>query len=243
MKETQGMRANTLAKTTVTLALVGAAALVLVPAVQAASTADIHKVLLTDSGWSHVSTDDSDGLQVYKKHISSLGVDAFMGKKTLNPGVDDDTLFKLISDVDNHETFSTTLHESTELGGGDYYQVVKAPKMLPVSARYWFNHAASYRDVGGVSGHLRRTWSTIDSATYATELGHVTSTYADAIEIAFTYGMWEIVPNDTGPSTLLYRTVSNPGGDIPAWVMSSLTGRTLPDNMRTFENAALKASQ
>lgn len=237
------MRAHPLAKSGAALALFGAVALLVAPAVQAANAADIHKELLSDSGWSHVSTDDTDGLQVYKKHIASLGADAFMGKKILDPSVDDDTLFKLISDVENHETFSSTLHESTVLGGGDYYQVVKAPKMLPVSERYWFNHAASYRDVGGVSGHLRRTWSTIDSSTYATELGHVTSTYTDAIEIAFTYGMWEIVPNDSGPSTLLYRTVSNPGGDIPSWVMSSLTGRTLPDNMRTFESAALKASQ
>ncbi len=237
------MRAHNLAKSTATLALLSTVALLVVPSVQAANTADIHTELLSESGWNHVSTDDDDGLQVYKKHISSLGVDAFMGKKVLHASVDDDTLFKLISDVDNHETFSTNLHESTELGGGDYYQVVKAPKMLPVSERYWFNHASSYRDVGGVSGHLRRTWSTIDSSTYATELGHVTSTYAEAIEIAFTYGMWEIVPNPSGPSTLLYRTVSNPGGDIPAWVMSSLTGRTLPDNMRTFEKAALKASQ
>lgn len=237
------MRANTLVKTTVTLAILGAVMLTVVPAVQAADTADIHKVLLTESGWNHVSTDDDDGLQVYKKHMASLGVDAFMGKKILDPAVNDDTLFQLITDVDNHESFSSNLHESTGLGGGDYYQVVKAPKMLPVSERYWFNHASSTRDVGGVSGHLRRTWNTIDSSSYATELGHVTSTYTDAIEIAFTYGMWEIVPNDSGPSTLLYRTVSNPGGDIPAWVMSSLTGRTLPDNMRTFEKAALKASQ
>ncbi len=238
------MNAHTLARATAAIGVIGAVALLtLQPSVQAADAADIHKVLLKDSGWSHVSTDDDDGLQVYKKHISSLGVDAFMGKKVLDPAVNDDTLFKLISDVDNHETFSTTLHESKELGSGDYYQVVKAPKMLPVSERYWFNHAASYRDVGGVSGHLRRTWHTIDSSAYGTALGHVTSTYPEAIEIAFTYGMWEIIPNDSGPSSLLYRTVSNPGGDIPSWVMSSLTGRTLPDNMRTFEKAALKASQ
>ena len=237
------MRPKTLAKTTAGLALLSTVALLAAPSVQASDAADIHKELLSESGWSHVSTDETDGLQVYKKQIASLGVDAFMGKKLLDPAVDDQALFNLISDVDNHETFSSTLHESKELGGGDYYQVVKAPKMLPVSERYWFNHAASYQDVGGVSGHMRRTWNTIDSSTYVSELGHVTSTYAEAIEIAFTYGMWEIVPNDTGPSTLYYRTVSNPGGDIPAWVMSSLTGRTLPDNMRTFENAALKAGQ
>ena len=237
------MRAQRLAKTTVILALLGAVTLLAAPGVQAAIAADIHQVLLTESGWTHVSTYDEDGLQLYKKHIASLGVNAFMGKKTLDPAVNDDLLFKLISDVGNHETFSSNLHESTELGGGDYYQVIKAPKMLPVSERYWFNHATSDRNVGGVNGHLRRTWNSIDSSTYTTEHGHVTSTYAEAVEIAFTYGMWEIVPNDSGPSTLLYRTVSNPGGDIPAWVMSSLTGRTLPDNMRTFEKAALQASQ
>ncbi len=237
------MRAHSLAKTTVTLALLGTLTLLTVPGVHAAIAADVHQVLLTESGWTHISTDDNDGLQLYKKHIATLGANAFMGKKTLDPAVNDDLLFKLISDVGNHEAFSSNLHESTELKGGDYYQVMKAPKMLPVSERYWFNHATSYRNVGGVNGHLRRTWNSIDSSTYTTEHGHVTSTYAEAVEIAFTYGMWEIVPNDSGPSTLLYRTVSNPGGDIPAWVMSSLTGRTLPDNMRTFEKAALQASQ
>lgn len=238
------MKAHTIARVTAAISAIGAVALLAFqPTGHAADAKDIHKTLLTESGWSLVSTDSDDGLQVYKKHISSLGADAFMGKKVLDPGVNDDTLFKLISDVDNHESLSNTLHESKALSGGDYYQVAKAPKMLPVSERFWFNHASSARDVGGVSGHLRRSWHTIDASAHATDLSHVNTTYPDAIEIAFTYGMWEIVPNASGPSSLLYRTVSNPGGDIPGWVMSTLTERSLPDNMRNFERAALKAAQ
>lgn len=215
--------------------------------VQAADAADVHKVLLSTSGWTHVSTSDDDGLKVYKKQIASLGAEAFMGEKVLDPGVDDEILFNLIADVANHERVTTNLHESESLSktsaGEDYYQVAKAPKMLPVSERYWFNRAKNTIDVGGKKGHLRRSWQTIDASAYPTELDHVTSTWPDAIRIPFTYGMWEVVPNDSGPSSLVYRTVSDPGGDIPGWVLSSLTSRTLPDNMRTFEKAALKASQ
>ncbi|MED5374078.1 MAG: hypothetical protein VX899_23875 [Myxococcota bacterium] len=227
----------------------GGAALLSVgsPAVQAADAADVHKTLLDSAGWTLVSTDSEDGLKVYKKHIASLGADAFMGEKVLDPGVDDQVLFGLISDVANHDRVTPNLHASESLSktaaGEDYYQVAKAPKMLPVSERYWFNRAVNTINADGTVGHLRRSWQTIDASTYPTDLSHITTTWPDAVRIPFTYGMWEVVPNSSGPSSLVYRTVSDPGGEIPGWVMSSLTSRTLPDNMRTFERAALKVSQ
>jgi hypothetical protein len=208
---------------------------------------DVHKTLAAESGWAHHETHD-DGLVVYAKPVPELGLQAFRGIKTMRDGVDADVLFSLIHNVDDHDKISGSLHESTVLwedkpNSVHFFQVLKKPSGLPVTERYWFNEGVSERNINGEAGHHKRTWSSFDPAKYPEAQAYVSETYPDAIPVGCTYGTWETLPQADGSLVLVYTTLSHPGGKIPDWVINTLSGRTLPDNMRSFERAAWMASK
>lgn len=199
--------------------------------------------LLQPSGWSEEDRDASTGLVVSSKPLRSVGLTAYMGVRDLPAAVDPERLWKVISDVADHDRFATRLEESTVVqshgGGIDFYQVIKPPPLLASVQRYWLVHTELERNVGGVTGHHRRCWSKIASSEMASTRAKIVQRYPNATEVALTHGCWEVVPaRDTTPARLRYRTVSDPGGSLPRSVADLLTTRAMPDNLDTFVRQA-----
>ncbi|HJN74892.1 MAG TPA: SRPBCC family protein [Myxococcota bacterium] len=208
----------------------------------AADPAEIHAVLDDPSGWDlHASAND-DGVTVYTKYVFDLGLQAFKGVLVLPGNVDPAAVYELIADIENHDRHSAHLHESTLIereGNHDwFYEVSKSPGPL-IAERYWFNETVTELDIGGVEGHNKRAWSGFDAeAKYPETLEAVRGKYPDAVYVEVTYGAWEWIPQDDGTTLMVYQTVSHPGGKVPGGLYAQISGKTLPENMMTFVNAA-----
>jgi len=214
----------------------------LVASALAADPVAIHAVLDDPSGWSLHAAENDDGVTVYTKHINDLGLAAFKGVLTLPSGVSADDVYALVSDIENHDRHSPHLHESTLIeqeGNQDwFYEVSKSPAPL-IAERYWFNTTVVEKDIGGVDGHHKRAWSSFDAKTkYPDVLKAVEGKYPDAVYVDVTYGAWEWIPQPDGTTVMIYQVVSHPGGNVPGGLYSQISGKTLPDNMMTFVNAA-----
>lgn len=210
----------------------------------APSPAQIQTTLNSAEGWT--SEGEKEGVAVYVKTVPGSELSAWMGVRITT--VDVDVLWGLICDVGNHDQVSDMLHETRVLARHgdrtDYYQVSKSPRFVPVAERYWLNYAVMTEDIGGVDGHHRRTWNSIeDTAPYAELLDGILTRYPDAIRLAATHGSWELKPRPDGQTEIIYRTFSDPGGSVPSSVMDYLSGRSLPNNILQFEQAARARAQ
>ncbi len=208
------------------------------------SADQIQALLDDDAGWRSGGT--KEGVEVYQKDVPGVDVLAWKGVRVMD--VDRDMIWALITDVGNHDQVSDMLHETAVLSRSgarmDYYQVSRSPRFVPVSERYWFNYAVETRDVGGEPGHHKRTWNSLpDVAPYADTLAAVRGRYPDAVPLALTHGSWELVPGPGERTTIIYRTVSDPGGAIPTSIMDYISGKSLPNNILQFEEAAKQRAQ
>jgi hypothetical protein len=195
--------------------------------------------LQTSEGWKHERTDTEDGLVVRSKMVA--GHTAFRGILPLGPQTDPDRLWRLLNDIEGHVRVGDKLAEAkvfARTGAGmDYFQVMVPPMLMPGSQRYWFAHTELEPAVGGKSSHRRRCWSNLPAGVAQSERAGVKERHPRAIEVAMTHGCWELVGSDKG-TTLVYSTVTDPGGSLPTSVARTLASRTLPENMRKFVRAA-----
>ncbi len=208
------------------------------PAAAGALDRSVLATLQSPAGWTELRT-DSDGLVVRSK--PATGRTAFQGELPLPASVDRDRLWRLLSDIDGHTKHGDQLAEAKVfLRQGkamEYFQVMVPPPLMPGSQRYWFGHTELEDAVGGNPAHRRRCWSGLPPGEAAAARAGVKARHPRAIEGPMTHGCWELRPTAQGHS-LVYTTVSDPGGSVPDVVARSLTSRTLPDNMRNFVRAA-----
>ena len=204
--------------------------------------AAVHRMLDDDSGWRRVRDPDGDGITVYEKALPSLGLSAFKGVKVLDPAIDPRDLFAVIEDLEGQTRFAPLLLESKVVSKAPdslaYYQVLRPPRMVPGSERFWVCTSQVFRDLGGEAGHVKRAWSVAPDGVMGEVRAQLAQRYDKAIEVELTHGSWELDPEPDGTVLYIYRTVSHPGGSIPAGLARMLSSRTLPDNMIAFEGAA-----
>lgn len=195
--------------------------------------------LQSGAGWTHERTDSEDGLVVRSKTVA--GRTAFRGTLPLGPQTDPDRLWRLLTDIEGHVRIGDKLAEakvfSRSASAMDYFQVMVPPALMPGSQRYWFAHTELEPVVDGNAGHRRRCWSHLPPGVAQAERNGVKQRHPRAIEVAMTHGCWELVRSE-GVTTLVYSTVTDPGGSLPTSVARTLASRTLPENMRKFVRAA-----
>jgi hypothetical protein len=213
--------------------------LVLSAATAAPTGAQIQAVLTDEAGWS--ADGNRDGVAIFTKPVPGSEIAAWKGVRVTD--VDPMVIWALICDVDNHDRVSDMLHETKVLARKgsriEYYQVSKSPRFLPVSERYWINYAEMSVNIGGVPGHNLRTWNSVeDVGSYSELISGITTRYPDAIRLVATHGSWEIKPLANGGTEITYRTYSDPGGSVPISFLDYVSGKTLPDNILRFEEAA-----
>jgi len=201
-------------------------------------TDTVQSALMDPGGWSPAG--GSEGVTVTRKEIEAIGLTAFKGETVLPATVDAETLFEVICDVQGHVNISGSLDESTLLAKADsvlhFYQVMaKAPL---IDRRYWMVHSVVYEDIGGLTGHHRRTWDGLDAGLYGEARDAVKQRYDGAFEVIENHGSWEVQPRADGTTLFTYRAVTDPGGAIPTGAYDTLTSRKLPNNMMKFVEAA-----
>jgi hypothetical protein len=213
---------------------------VLSPTADAMDATAVHAAMDAEAGWTRVQ--ERDGVTVYRKSIPGLDIDAFKGIKTLDPDVDPALMFRLICDVSAHVKYSPALAETgliqESATGMTYYQVMKSPPLLPVAPRYWVNTAAMEYDVDGEAGRNRRRWSSLPLDQLPEIHARIKEKHEGAVLVAFTHGVWDLDPEPDGTTTVRYYQVSHPGGRIPDSLAAGLSGRTLPNTIERFEDAA-----
>jgi len=209
------------------LAALGAASLLPLPA----RAATVQAVLDDDEGWLPVA-DHSSGVTIYEKEVPSLDLTALKGVYALD--VDSEKLFELLCDIEGHAQVTGSLLESRIIRQSgeiaDYYQVMKSPSAL-ISQRYWVNRSITHRNFTGLPGHHKRQWDALDVTLYPKVRAALEESYPDAVLVTVTHGSW-----DVSPTELIYRTVTHPSGNVPSSLFSTLSSKTLPDNMLAFVN-------
>lgn len=91
----------------------------------------------------------------------------------------------------------------------------------------------------GEEGRHIQEWWNLEPGQFPQFWQEVLQQYPRVLAIPVNVGSWEVVPLGTNSSRLIYRVVSDPGGRIPPRMQQFVTGKTLPDNLLQFEDAAL----
>lgn len=184
---------------------------------------------------------EKDGVKVYGKPIPSMARQGWMGVLKLPADLDPTRLFTVICDIENHENLSDSLEDSKVVrrvnGVVEYFQVMKPPALVPVSPRYWVSRSREQANLDGEAGHYKRAWDSAGPGELADIRAEVNERFPKAIEVV-TSGSWELDPQSDGSVDLVYRTVADPGGNLPESLADNLSGRTLPDNIHRFVKAA-----
>lgn len=218
--------------------------MVLIPLASAGDPAAVQAELDAEEGWTLHAQHSESGITVYSKPIVAAGVLGFKGIKTLAPGVTSDALLTLITDVGKHDDFNDALEDSVvfhqEGETTEYYQVLKPPPLVPVSARFWLSRGEALRDIDGVEGHHKRIWNSLSPDARPEVRAELSERYPKAMELVSTHGSWEMIPAGDGTTTLVYRSVGDPGGAVPPAMVALMSGRLLPSTMVSFESAALQ---
>lgn len=202
--------------------------------VAAADSSAVMAALTSADGWESMGM--QKGVDVYTKPMPGLDVPAFKGTRTVPVGCD--AYFVNVADPAVHSKVNTILEESAVIKQeGDssvFYQVLDSP--WPASDRYWIVRGTNFRDIDGVKGHHRQTWQVLPTGYDAVRKA-VVDKY-DAVFTQVNYGQWELVPAGAGKCTITYSVVSHPGGSVPDGAAAWGSGKTLPANIKAFEDAA-----
>jgi len=200
----------------------------------------VHAELSRSSGWRESHRDGQ--VQVYSKHLKTVDHTAWMGVVVLPAEVPALRLFQVIGDTERHPSFNNALAESvvvsTEADVTTFYQVLDPPAYAPLSDRWWVCRSINARDVDGTPGHLRRKWSSVPPGESADLKARLQARYPGAVEVPYSHGQWDLIPQADGTTRVIYRVVSDPGGSIPRGLSTRFAGRSVADNIRNMVNEA-----
>lgn len=203
-------------------------------ALAAPSSQSVLAQLESTSGWSTPS--DSSGVMVSTKAVPGLSVPAYRGTRTVD--VSCDAYFVAVADPTRHKAVNSMLLESgVDKKEGEYvvfHQVLDIPI---ISDRYWINRARNQKNLGGVVGHHRQTWSGEPRESWTALADRIEADHG-AVFVGTNYGFWDLVPTSTGGCTITYAVVSDPGGSLPSGASSWASGKSLPNNINSFYAAA-----
>ena len=199
------------------------------------------------SGWSAHRRSAREGVDVFKKDLAGFDILAFRGEKVV--AASSDVLFDLLVDFRAHvgmsERVPLALSDVLKQQGNvvEFFQLVDTPGWTMARDRGWFNRAIISRNYSGVQGHHRQTWMTLSPEHYPEHWQKVLERYPRVLHLPFSYGSWEVIPLGPSSTRLIYRVITHPGGRVPKGLQEFVTGKTLPDNLLQFEEAALQRAE
>ncbi len=207
-------------------------------------TAEVLDALHDPSGWTEHRRGAREGVDVYKKDVAGFDLPGFRGEKVV--AVSSDLLFDMLVDFNTHagisERVPLTISEVLKTQGNmiEFFQLVDTPAWTMARDRCWFNRAVVNRNVAGEQGRHRQTWETLSPEHYPEYWKGVLDRYPRALHLPVSMGSWEVVPLGPKSTRLIYRVIIDPGGRVPNGLQEFVTGKTLPDNLLQFEEAALE---
>ncbi len=225
--------------------LSGLALLFLLSSAQAATSPSLLEAVMSDTGWVFVR-DGEEAVKVYRKTIPGKRLYAWKGEK-LTPAPPD-VLFNAITDVPGALTVDPKripVKVSEVLArrgdGVDLVQVLKVPAWLLFNDRYWFVRTTWLKNIGGVVGKHMQKWIGIEgTSAYPEKAKVIAADWKGAVELEESAGAWETLPTEDGKTRLVFRTYSDPSGNIPTGGQNFATGKTLPDNLNAYDRRARK---
>ena len=232
------------------LILASAAALLLLSgplAFAAPSATAVQATLDSNSNWDVVKLDARGGVDVYKKDVSGSDMPGFKGVKLVD--VSSEFLFDAINDFNAHTGLSKDipLVKSRVLKrSGNTLHVfayLDVPGWTLANDRYWFVEAKIQNNLGGVEGHHKQTWKKLDASLYPSVVAEAHAISSSAVLVETNHGSWEVIPQTSGKTELIYRVLSAPGGRIPNGAQALVTGQTLPENLLQFEAEAKRRAR
>lgn len=154
---------------------------------------------------------DKKGVKVYLRKVEGSDFKEFKGVLTLKASLA--SLVGLVRDVETSPDWVENCHRSELLerinANETYtYSLSKAP--WPVKNRDTIVHNVISRDQGTGAVTIRQT----AKPDYIPEKKNI-------IRVQRLEGFWQFTPQDEGSVEVVYQALSDPGGDIPVWLVNS----------------------
>lgn len=171
-------------------------------------------------------TKEKHGVQVYQRKVGFSSVDEVRGEAVLD--VPAEVLFRVLGDVESYPgvlpptVVARRLKE--EQGARFFYTEINPPL---IQRRFYCIRSQTERRPDGA---LRVEWS------LANEL--CPPTQRRMVRVEDNAGAWTLRPLDEHRTRVIYQAHTNPGGEIPAWIVNEATAGQLPDIFRALRKAA-----
>jgi len=191
-----------------TRALLGAASLLGLLLVEHGAGAD-------EAGWRLTLT--RDGVTVYQRPMNGSRIDEVRAVAVFE--LPAPAVLAVLADLEAYPRFwppTVAVRRLKGSGSSRWYYVEIAPSV--VARRFYCVHAVQAQEAGGV---LRSGW-TLDNALCP-------ESQPGMVRIEDNAGGWTLTPLGDGRTEVVYQAHTDPGGNIPAWMVNSLTARALPE--------------
>lgn len=189
---------------------------------------------LTGDGWQFVK--EVEGVQIFRRWISSSDYPQAMAKAML--GAAPQQVYAVISDYDHFADFIPYVRESTTVGRRAgirwVYQRLRFPG--PISDRRYVIR------IEDVASHTRDSYYRVEWRLSRNEAYPVAD--ASGVDPAVMSGSWDLRPSGDGTETdATYVVHLDPGGVLPAWLMSLATDSYLPKVMAAVRDRVRSTSR
>ena len=104
-----------------------------------------------------------------------------------------------------------------------------------MTRRAWINFS-EFDNVA--EGRCHRTWQTLNPDDHPDAVAEIEHEFSSVVLVTVSHGSWSVREEPNRGLSLVYKTVVDPGGNVPPIAYNRAVSRMLPDNMMTFVNAA-----
>lgn len=169
---------------------------------------------------------DKPGVQVFQRPVAFSKVDEVRGVAILDMPAD--VLFRVLEDVQAYPGMIpptvVARHLKDEAGNHYYYTEIDPPL---IRRRYYCLRTRPERRPDGV---MRVEWSLANELCPASQGG--------LVRINDNAGAWTLQPLDGGRTQVTYQAHTDPGGQVPAWIVNQATAKQIAELFKSLRKAA-----
>lgn len=177
-----------------------------------------------DDSWHLVV--DKPNVQVFQRPVASSKVDAVRGVATFD--VPAAVLFRILEDIESYPGMIpptvVARHIKDEAGNHFYYMEIDPPL---IRRRFYCLRTHPERRPDGV---MRVEWAVANEMCPASQ--------GSMVRIEDNAGEWKLVPIDGGHTEVIYEAHTDPGGQVPKWIVNSATPKQIAELFKALRKAA-----
>lgn len=157
------------------------------------------------------------GIVVYNRKVPGVALKEFKAVAHIRSGLD--RIMHFFNDIENASNWVENvdfMSKVKEISPSEYYTFAYTNAPWPVSDRWVVVHNTITTDPD--TGTVTVLQKNVPLAQL--EEDNISVPRKKAIAVEKVYGEWTFTPLDTGGVQLTYFVSSDPGGDIPAWIIN-----------------------